>query len=72
MFEVINADIPCILGVPFLEQVNPIIDWKQRLMKVKFGASKYVNVGLKVFGKSSSSSNYVNSSNVPKVADVAT
>lgn len=41
-FEVIDAEIPAILGIPFLEQVNPIINWKKKLLKVNFGANRNV------------------------------
>jgi len=29
-FHVLQCDIPCVLGIPFLQAVNPIIDWVNR------------------------------------------
>ena len=37
-FYVINADVPTILGMPFLATVNPQIDWQKRKVTV-FGKS---------------------------------
>ena len=37
-FEVLDADIPCILGMTFLHQVNPVIDWQRAQMRVKHGS----------------------------------
>ena len=37
-FHVIDADVPTILGMPFLATANPQIDWQKRKVTV-FGKS---------------------------------
>lgn len=34
-FEILEADISTILGMPFLEATNPQINWKARTLKIK-------------------------------------
>lgn len=43
-FEVVNAEIPAILGIPFLQQVNPVIDWQKKSLFVNFGTSRKVSI----------------------------
>jgi hypothetical protein len=46
----VDADIPNILGMPFLFQVNPTISWQTRYMKVRKG-SRSLLVPLAIFHK---------------------
>ena len=34
-FEILDADVAIILGMPFLEACNPIINWKLKTMSIK-------------------------------------
>ena len=36
--NVLDADVPPILGITFLNQVNPVINWKNYTMTVKVGS----------------------------------
>lgn len=38
-FEVLDVDVQTILGMPFLENVNPTIDWVNKTIKVKHFAN---------------------------------
>ena len=40
-FYVLDCNIPCVLGIPFLQTVNPTIDWVNHSVKVSivFGES---------------------------------
>jgi hypothetical protein len=53
--EIVDADIPNILGMPFLSQVNPTICWRTRFMKVRKG-TRTVVIPLAIFQKSQGSS----------------
>ena len=33
-FYVLDCNVPCVLGLPFLQTVNPTIDWKNRTVQV--------------------------------------
>ena len=33
-FYVLDCNVPCVLGIPFLQTVNPTIDWVNRSVKV--------------------------------------
>lgn len=35
-FEILEADVSTILGMPFLETCNPKIDWRKRTMQIKY------------------------------------
>ena len=37
-FDVLDAEVPPILGMTFLAQVNPVIDWQRSWMRVKCGS----------------------------------
>jgi hypothetical protein len=34
-FEILDADVATILGMPFLETCNPIINWKRKTIAIK-------------------------------------
>ena len=36
-FDVVDADIPCILGMPFLKAYNPIVNWKKQFLTFNRG-----------------------------------
>ena len=44
-FEVVQADIPSILGMTFFTQVNPIIMWREKLLRIKCG-TRYQTINL--------------------------
>ncbi len=64
-FEVLDADVPSILGMTFLSQVNPTIDWKLPRMSVKRG-SRTLNIPCSVFTRP-----HGGCGKVSKFADVA-
>ena len=49
----LDCDVPAILGMDFLTQVNPKIDWEKHEMRVKVG-SRNVHIRLKEFSRSGS------------------
>lgn len=55
-FEVVDADIPNILGMPFLQQVNPAISWGKKFFSVQRG-SRRIKVPLVLYAKNQHSKN---------------
>lgn len=49
-FQVLSCDVPCILGMEFLSDVNPEINWLKRTMQVNVGRRK-VTIQLQEFAK---------------------
>lgn len=48
----LDCDVPAILGMEFLGDVNPVIDWKTGYMRVPVG-SRRVTVQLLTFNRDS-------------------
>ncbi len=42
-FELLNAEVTTILGMPFLEAANPQINWKAKSVKIKH-RGKLINI----------------------------
>ena len=54
-FSVLPCDIPTILGMPFLTQCNPRINWKKRVCVLDKG-SRSISIMMSVYGRNNSTS----------------